>query len=387
MRRNIAYIVVLTGLVVMSLSSCRKEPVPSPEYGERIPVLWDVTEVEDMKETKALIENENGLKAACSATGGKSIGVWADYSILEGAGEPDASGAPSNGRLMTYENVFDNAEIVYTGTRWNSAEGKDVYWAVGGDYKFRAYYPQTLAEYITSNSDADIFIVEYKSELVQEDLCVAYNAISTSAQGWNSSDEVVLDFDHCMSALRFKFVMGYDNSDKITSCWLENTSSKTTQAFSTLGLLIYGAQEEGDDDAMIDWTEGYWPEKGTPFYKWSSSAGIYFDEDTEATAYTDKTSAVLGKGYVDNDGWILIIPQKSRGHLDLCFTTEKGGDKVYRVRIPEATEYDASSTPLSSEYIRARRYTYTVEVSETDLTMSVSSADWNERRSSVEIIL
>ncbi len=381
----------------MIMSSCTREPMRSPQAGEKQPILWDVRDVKGMEETRALIDNNDELIQACkpAADGGdgKSIGVWADYTILEGAGEPDASGASSNGRLVTYKNVFDNAEIIYKEkvggnfhSDWN-VSGGDVYWAIGGDYKFRAYYPQTMTEYITSNSDADIFIVEYKSELVQEDLCVAYNAISTSAQGWNSSDVVFLDFDHCMSALRFKFVMGYDNSDKITSCWLENTSSKTTQAFSTLGLLIYGAQEEGDDDAMIDWTEGYWPEKGTPFYKWSSSAGIYFDGDTEAIAYTDKTSAVLGKGYVDNDGWILIIPQKSRGHLDLCFTTEKGGDKVYRVRIPEATEYDASSTPLSSEYIRARRYTYTVEVSETDLTMSVSSADWNERRSSVEIIL
>ena len=70
MRRNIAYIAVQTGLVVMSLSSCRKEPMYSPEYGEKVPVLWDVTEVEDMKEPKALIEHENRLKAACSATGG-----------------------------------------------------------------------------------------------------------------------------------------------------------------------------------------------------------------------------------------------------------------------------------------------------------------------------
>ena len=381
MRRNIAYIAVLTGLVVMSLSSCRKEPMYSPEYGEKVPVLWDVTEVEDMKETKALIENENGLKAACSATGGKSIGVWADYSILEGAGEPDASGAPSNGRLMTYENVFDNAEIVYTGTRWNSVEGKDVYWAFGGDYKFRAYYPHTMSEYITSNSDADIFILEYKSEVVQEDLCVAHNTVSTTAEGWKSTDPVNLAFTHCLSAVKFQFKMDYEMKDKLTSCYLENTSSKIKEAFSTLGLLIYGSSEAGKE-TEIDWTEGYWPEKNAPFYLWKYNKGLAFDNNTAAVAYTGGYND-FGRIYTTNDGWLLIMPQQSKGFVNLCFTTEKGGDTVYKVRIPAETGTEVDGKP---SYSRAMRYTYTVMVSKTNLKMDISVTDWNERQSSVDII-
>lgn len=365
----------------MSLSSCRKEPMYSPEYGEKVPVLWDVTEVEDMKETKALIENENGLKAACSATGGKSIGVWADYSILEGAGEPDASGAPSNGRLMTYENVFDNAEIVYTGTRWNSAEGKDVYWAFGGDYKFRAYYPHTMSEYITSNSDADIFILEYKSEVVQEDLCVAHNTVSTTAEGWKSTDPVNLAFTHCLSAVKFQFKMDYEMKDKLTSCYLENTSSKIKEAFSTLGLLIYGSSEAGKE-TEIDWTEGYWPEKNAPFYLWKYNKGLAFDNNTAAVAYTGGYND-FGRIYTTNDGWLLIMPQQSKGFVNLCFTTEKGGDTVYKVRIPAETGTEVDGKP---SYSRAMRYTYTVMVSKTNLKMDISVTDWNERQSSVDII-
>lgn len=387
MRRKVAYIVALTGLVVLSLSSCRKEPVPSPEYGERIPVLWDITEVEGMKETKALIEDKAGLESACSATGGKSIGVWADYSILEGAGEPDASGSPSNGRLVTYENVFDNAEIVFTGpaggstSGWNSAEGKDVYWVFGGDYKFRAYYPHTMSGYITSNSDADIFILEYKSEVVQEDLCVAHNTVSTTAEGWKSTDPVNLAFTHCLSAVKFQFKMDYEMEDKLTSCYLENTSSKTKEAFSTLGLLIYGSSEAGKEKD-IDWTEGYWPEKNTPFYRWKYNEGLAFDNNTAAVAYTGGYND-FGRIYTMNDGWLLIMPQESKGFVNLCFTTEKGGDTVYKVRIPAETGTVVDDKP---SYSRATRYTYTVMVSKTNLKMNISVSDWNERQSSVDII-
>lgn len=340
-----------------------------------------------MKDTKALIVDEGALKSACSATGGKSIGVWADYSIIEGAGEPDASEAPSNGRLVKYENVFDNAQIVYTGNTsestsgWNSAEGKDVYWALGGDYKFRAYYPHSMNEYITSNSDADIFILEYKSEVVQEDLCVAHNTVSTTAEGWKSTDPVNLAFTHCLSALKFQFKMDYEMEDKLTSCYLENTSSKTKEAFSTLGLLIYGSSEAGKE-TEIDWTEGYWPEKNTPFYRWKYNEGLPFDKTTMAVAYTVGFND-FGKIYTTNDGWLLIMPQESKGFVNLCFTTEKGGDTVYKVRIPATTGTDVDGKP---SYSRGKRYTYTVMVSKTNVKMEISVAKWNERQSSVDII-
>ena len=386
MRRNIAYIAVLTVLVVMSLSSCRKEPMHSPEYGEKVPVLWNVTEVEDMKETKALIENENGLKAACSATGGNSIGVWADYSILEGAGEPDASGAPSNGRLMTYENVFDNAEIVYTGTRWNSAEGKDVYWAVGGDYKFRAYYPQTLADYIMESSDADVFVIDYNTVKIQEDMMVAYAAVDT--QTADLSAPVELEFHHTLSAVkfRFQFIDGYLEEDYLTSCWLEN---KAEGGLTNIGMMVYG----GSDSEQISWSESYQPPVGQKMYYWKHP-GIYFNRtsgtNTAAVAYMDPSYCSEGESFSRNDGWLLLIPQESNGKVQICFTTKTGGDVIYRIDIPKktGTKADGSQDGDDKELVYfapSHRCTYTVNIGKINLELKISLSKWNQLDSSYSI--
>lgn len=359
--------------------SCSKQKMPSDLPDRKLPISWDVISIDAMSETKAtlttnIIQTAQDLQTACTpvANGGngKSIGIWTDYRILDG---------------QVFENVFDNEEIVYQAktdgnphSDWN-VSGEDLYWAVGGDYKFRAYYPQNMREYITSNSDADIFILEYKTEIEQEDLCVAYAEVSTVAEGWESTEPVQLEFMHCLSAFRFQFLMEYEMDDKLTSCYLENTSSKEDEAFSTLGLLIFGSSEVGQEK-QIAWTEGYWPEKGQAFYRWKYDDGIAFNKTDMAVAYTSETSG-LGSIYTQNDGWLLIMPQESKGHMNLCFTTEKGGNTVYKVRIPSGT---GTAVDGKSYYERGKRYSYTVIVSKTNLKLKVSVAEWNERKSSID---
>ena len=107
-----------------------------------------------------------------------------------------------------------------------------------------------------------------------------------------------------------------------------------------------------------------------------------FDNNTAAVAYTGGYND-FGRIYTMNDGWLLIMPQESKGFVNLCFTTEKGGDTVYKVRIPAETGTVVDDKP---SYSRATRYTYTVMVSKTNLKMNISVSDWNERQSSVDII-
>lgn len=380
-------------IIVFLFTSCSKQRMPSEMPDAKLPISWQVISVDGMPETKAalatnIIQNAQDLQIACTPESeggnGKSIGIWTDYSILLDGGM-DPSGAPSNGQLVVYENVYDNEEIIYKKktdgnphSDWN-VSGEDLYWAVGGDYKFRAYYPQSMREYITSNSDADIFILEYKTEVEQEDLCVAYKEVSTNSLDWISTEPVPLAFKHCLSAIRFQFLMEYEMDDKLTSCYLENTSSKEEEAFSTLGLLIYGSSDIGQEE-KISWTEGYWPEKGQPFYRWNYATGIPFNKTKKAIAYTTGTSG-LGSIYIQNEGWLLIMPQESKGYMNLCFTTEKGGNTVYKVRIPAGTGTTIDGKPF---YERGKRYSYTVIVSKTNLKLRISVADWNERKSSID---
>ena len=86
---------------------------------------------------------------------------------------------------------------------------------------------------------------------------------------------------------------------------------------------------------------------------------------------------------------MLILPQASPGSLKFCFTTQSGGDAVFTVTIPQVTERidngDGTFTE-STEYLPGKRYTYTVSISKTDLELTLTVADWNERESSHSII-
>lgn len=396
MRRNVAYGMLLLVLEVLAFSSCRKDPQPVPGPEERIPVLWDVAEVGEMKDTKALVTDRDGLQNACRPVAdggqGKSIGVWADYSIVEGAGDPDASGAPSNGRLVTYENVFDNAEIIYTGdtsespSGWNGVDGKGVYWAVGGDYKFRAYYPQTLADYIMESSDADVFVIDYNTVKMQEDMMVAYATVDT--QTADLSAPVELEFHHTLSAVkfRFQFIDGYLEEDYLTSCWLEN---KAEGGLTNIGMMVYG----GSDSEQISWSESYQPPVGQKIYYWKHP-GIYFNRtsgtNTAAVAYMDPSDCSEGESFSRNDGWLLLIPQESDGKVQICFTTKTGGDVIYRVDIPKktGTKADGSTSGTDEELVYfapSHRYTYTVNIGKTNLELKISLSKWNQLDSSYSI--
>ena len=378
-----------------ALAGCSDEDAPGtpplPPASER-PVYWDVRGVEHPG-TRSLVgpEAKPGedtpdwitLQQACTPTAnggeGKAIGIWADYSYKQ----PD-------GYVSTVRNIFKDTKLIYDQTagdnpysNWNY-EGDDLYWFVGGDYKFRGYFPQKLEGYVLSSSNASTFAMSYPSHQVQEDLLVAYKEVNTASPATDLSEPVELKFRHALAALRFRIQADYVESGKLTSCWLQSAADK---AFFTEGTLAYG---DDKNDEQLTWLPGYTPPVTEHFYYWQNN-GVPFSTTgtgaeqsrTPATAYT-AAGTTAGWLFADNGGWVLICPQPSTGKLQFCFTLAATRDAVYRVTLPEITGQEQDGTE-SREFLPGKRYTYTITIATTELDLSLSISDWNLRESSSQI--
>ncbi len=375
------------GIVLISVGACMKnEDVVLPESNavvSDIPIRWDVASIDVMQGHKKLIEENNGksaqivLQESCTpGLGDESIGIWADYQINVGD------------KVVKEENVFDGTQLIYQNKEdgnpysyWNYA-GKDLYWTLGAVYTFRAYYPQTAIEdKVVSSSNATTFVVDYNTAQMQYDLLLAANVIDSRT--WTLTQPVPLNFKHALSALKFifKFEDYFQNSDELTSCWLENTEANE---FTNVGMLIYG----GSELHKMDWIESYQPQSGFKMYYWSHDGVEFKNDGTErvsAVAYSQKGTA--GDQYTNNHGWLLIIPQKSDGTVRLCFTTKAGGATVYSVPLPKitGTDFNLGETNLGSDFIPGYRYEYTLVITKTNVDVMLSIASWNELNSSFDI--
>ena len=374
-------------------SSVGNPPAPTPGT---TPITWDVVDVGTPgAESRSLIgpdkDSEGNpyvdpdwvtIEHACTSVAsggeGKAIGIWADYTYMD-----------TDGMETTIKDLFQGTRLIYdTGAganTWNY-EGGDLYWLMGGKYKFRAYFPQKLNEYVVSSTNATTFVIQYPTHQVQEDLLLAYNTTDTNDPQTNLNDPVELRLKHGLAALRFRIKANFANSDELTSCYLQNSD---TRDFATSGMLAYGSET---DEESISWVMGYNPPVTERIYYWSND-GIPFATDetgnaTAAMAYSE-TGTTAGEMFTQNNGWLLILPQPSSGNLRFCFTTEQGDKAIYTVTIPKVTERtdngDGTFTE-STEYLPGKRYTYTITISRTDVELTLSVADWNERDSSHSII-
>ena len=384
-------------VALLALHGCRKEPRPDDLSRTDHVMHFGVESVEPMSGTKGIIESISNLQEACvpsslePLTLKESVGIWADYDYMG----------------TTYRNLLSDVELAYYDREKGSYEGwnygasaeDDKYWQMGGVYYFRAYYPQqAVRDAIISTSSAETFIINYNTEVLQEDMMVGYETVDTKTAP-NLSDPVQMPLKHAMAALKFRFQFQYTedakyyDTDKLTACWLRNTDE---DGFTTAGMMVYGVTDDEGNyfPEQIDWAESYQP--SVKFFNWTHSAGIEFknvndgdtveydpeDEVTVATAY----SAGDGR-FAQNDGWLLIIPQKSDGTVELCFTTEKGGpDNVYSVKIPTKTGTGTQGPDSAGEnWIAGYRYTYTVSITKTDLELYLGLSDWNQLDSSFSI--
>ena len=391
MNRTLLYIVLLSAAL---LSGCGREDMPSAEIsGQRI--WWNVDSVEGLRATKSLINSYDALVDACKPEGdggdGGSISVWADYTIEN----------------ETTKNVFEGTSIIYQDkvggnphSSWNY-KGNDIYWSLGGQYKFRAYYPTDADDNGANDTDgiqlgdgcnATVFQMNYNTMMTQKDLLVAYNTIDT--RSWNLSHPVPLNFRHALSALQFRFQLinipgqEYLDSDYLTSVWIENIVDESEKPFTSIGGLVYGNEGEGNEE-KLGWTENKWRNPGDKLYEWVND-GVLMEnrqeggtvETTQAVAYT-ATGTTEGQMFTDNDSFLLVIPQRSEGNVKLFFTTSHGGDTEYSITIPKITGTDQNGPSGTGEYfIPGYRYIYTISITKTDIRLLLTIKPWNKLDSS-----
>ena len=174
----------------------------------------------------------------------------------------------------------------------------------------------------------------------------------------------------------------YKDSDALTSFWLENT--EYDKGFATTGVLAFGTiNEDGSvDGEHIHWYHEDHPEPSTSererkIYAWDDENGVNFSSTTSsrtvATAYSTNFNGA--QKYSDKDGWVLTIPQELDGTSRMCFRLKSTGNLIHRVALPEIT------------FEAGKRYIYDVCFSQSDVTLKISIADWNELKSSQDIPL
>ena len=384
--------------------SCSKTESPGgshvPGTNSDIPITWNVAEVERPHNgTRSLVGPETDgegnpypdrdwitLEEACTpaTSGGKdeAIGIWADYSYTDNGGEQ-----------TTIKDVFKGTRLIYAHKEdgnphsdWNYA-GSDLYWFIGGLYKFRAYFPQHLESQVVASTNATTFVIEYPTHKIQDDMLIAYNSVDTNDPATDLGAPVTLHFRHGLAAVRFLVKANFTNTDYLTSCYFQNTD---TRDFATSGMLAYGSAE---DEEKLTWVMGYNPPVTEKIYYWKNS-GVLFSTDQEtdttvpAMAYTDD-GTTEGQTYTQNNGWVLILPQESSGKLQFCFTTRNGNDAVYKVTIPRITKQvddGSGNVTQSTKYEPGKRYTYTISITESNVELTITVADWNERESSYDIV-
>lgn len=406
-------------LIAVLLAGCSREPdVPAPLPSGSPIVFGAANGASTAAGTKSLIGNKEGdkpmdsgmttLENICSPTdGGEAIAVWGDY-FPNGVSSDQAE----------YTTVFKDTRLIYDNdagsnpySAWNYPEPA-AYWMHDSSYRFRAYFPATVEP--ISSSNVMTLSLEYQSNRAQDDLMVAYNEADTGSSEFDPAKAVELYFRHTLAALRFVFQLGYDNSDVITSCWLENS---VRDDFAVGGILFCERREEGgriftkdnppaeaELDSYFRWLKGYCPEPiYDRFYKWSCTDGNGLQLETangvpvkSAVAY-DCTEEATAEGelFTQNGGWLLVLPQESSGNLQLCFQTEHGGKStVFRVDIPKNTttqlydngvpRVDEAGNPVYG-WRAGKRYSYTVRIQKSDLQVLLAVADWNMRYSSTQI--
>lgn len=350
--------------LAMLTGSCTKvvtDRQPSAEGLDDV-IGWKVT-TENISEsfdpdTRALIEDYDDLKDACTPLETQEvekIGLLGKY-ILDG----QSNVVFDDSELWWWEKEDGNPFSDFFGDNsyWNYP-GKDIYWTDNADYTFKAYFPKSKTK-LQPGSGAEQLLIVYDTQLAQYDLLVAHKELRSKEE-----NPVRLVMKNALSALRFDFQCVESGvSDRLISCWLENTVDNGFYTSSTLNF----------EDEIV-WPQSTPIPAGTAFYYWEPDSPVEITSSKATIAYSTPASNSNGSIYSENSGWILIIPQSSpnAGTVRLCFKTSTGGSAVYSINIP------------AYEFKAGKRYTYHVKLTSTGIDVSLTIADWNERKSSYEI--
>lgn len=362
---NIAKHICIYGLLVVSLlSGCdtTEESFPLKESSYRIgmSVSTDVT--------RALISSSDRLQKACTpldAGGdGEAISVWGD-NIFEGVRETVFQETP----LYYDETVGKNDEV--NGINWNYADEKK--WVPGALYMFRAAFPTAeIQKYQSKNVNAEqLYLQNFNTQTSQVDMMVAATVIDTEANPEKMSIPVPLQFRHIMAGINFTVKWTADYNEKITSCYLKNVSEG--KGLATVGNMVYTGYNNSNE--AIEWNTQF--KIPTPIYEWKTD-GVRLSISNEVVLYSKPNGVAIEKGelFTDNDGWLLVIPQKVIvNELIFYYTLETTGDHLYSVAIPPIT------------YTPGSLYKYVLELGGSDVSITLTIADWNERNATFNIEL
>lgn len=348
-----SFIFILSAMVGLlgSCSGSGEDTPPAPPAPEKLPISWQV-QPQEVVQSKALIDDDDALREACTPTGGQSIGVWGSYEIDEYG--QTFTHVEFDGISLTYAKKDDGSN---PHNDWNYP-GENKYWEPGGRYTFRACYPQELMEEQMTEMNSGIIQGPLNTAVLQEDIMVATAYVNTLMA--NLAEPVPLDLIHVFSALKFKVKAadGYDPSagERVTSCWLQNQSADA-DLFTTSGYLVFSGSQSA---VTLQWYK--YDATSEPMYLWENETGLPFTE--EATLYGDNK----------NDGWVLVVPQEVKENtLHLCYTLKNAGDEVFSVPIPPVT------------YQNGKQYTYVLTISGASAEVTLTIADWNELDSSHDI--
>ncbi len=315
------------------------------------------------------------LEQACDVAGElkHGIGFWVDYIKREGTNKED------------YRGVFgDNTSLVYTKTDgtnpysyWNY-QGDAQYWALGGRYLFRAYYPNLLQRYVIEEStNGQLLVLDYNTHKFQEDLMVAHNEVFTVdpmkdgratiyykdgtysdvlavtdhvnsnnlgefhfSQTFDLSDPVPLHFDHTLAAIRVRFIFNYDDQDELTRVFFENTVEG--KGFQTSGLLLYGAYENFDKYN----TSGTYYNPAYPEFNLNGTTDVqfkpFFDLNLDKRSFEWRAQSLaagipfydwqVAKSTVNGDTYRIGVP--------LSYTTASDGTVTERMAIAYSDSRD-----------------------------------------------
>lgn len=355
---------MLLPLVALLMSCTKIDETPGTD---NIPISWNIYSADDLNgtflndgsRTKALVNNYSDLKTACmhnESSAAEKIGVYGSYNL-----ENKTTQVFDNADLWWWEKEDGNPYNDYNGdqSQWNYS-GENKFWVDNADYSFRAYFPKSKAD-LQPGSGPDKLLVVYDTQMTQYDLLVASRNIKSRVE-----NPVNLIFQHTLAALAFDFQFTVNGiKDALTACWLENTQENGFYTSSTLNY-----------ESSIIWPQSTSVPAGRRIYYWEPSTPLEINSTNAAKAYTTGASSYdKGNLYTENEGWLLVIPQTTKGpeSLKLCFTTQMGGSTVYRAGLP-ATKFEPGN-----------RYTYHIKISSTNFDVNLTIKEWNERKSSYDI--
>ena len=352
----------LLSFFLFSACNSNLEPEMS-ENNEKIPINWTVQTMEqkknDSSSSRALIDEYADLRDACTYSEYhevEKIGLFGSYEI-----DGISTSVFNNEDLWWWEKEDGNPylDVLGNDNHWNY-EGEDRYWEEGANYTFRAYYPKSKV-ILQPGSSVNQLLTVYDTQQNQFDLMVATKTMEAKAE-----NPVQLEFKHALAALKFDFMFVNEGVvDHLTACWLENVQSNGLYTSSTLNY-----------STSIHWPQSTTNSVGQRMYYWQpNNAPTIGNENHKATAYKSAASLGYGSLYTENDGWLLIIPQTCAGpeSVNLCFKTSTGADVVYRAGLPAVI------------FEPGYRYNYHIKISSTEIKLSLTIADWNERKSSHDI--